>query len=447
MSVEMTVMVMEQRDCVRQLNKIFNWMYQEEILSKTKPFNIPKQLIVEAWKAVKTNAGSAGVDQQSIECFELNLKDNLYKLWNRMSSGCYFPPPVKAVPIPKKSGGERILGVPTVMDRIAQTTVKLAFEPLVEPYFLPDSYGYRPNKAALDAISVTRQRCWQYNWVLEFDIVGLFDNLPRNLLMKAVRKHTDCGWILLYIERWLAAPTQLPNGALLTRIAGTSQGSVASPVLSNLFMHYAFDRWMQTNHQHIPWSRYADDGLLHCKTEQEAKNMLELLTKRFSECGLKLHPEKTKIIYCKDSNRTKSYPHTSFDFLGYTFRSRQAKKKNSNQLFTSFIPAVSNTAKKSMREKIKQYKWHLRSDLKLEDIALVFNPIIKGWINYYGKYYPSAMNIIGAYFNSILVKWAMRKYKKFRTSYVTAVRYIKQTAKYHPRLFTHWISGMEIVVA
>ena len=440
---------MEQRGCVRQSNEIFNWMYQEEILSKTKPkpFNISKQLVVEAWETVKTNAGSSGVDQQSIDDFERNLKDNLYKLWNKMSSGCYFPAPVKAVPIPKKSGGERILGVPTVTDRIAQTIVTLAFEPLVEPYFLPDSYGYRPNKSALEAIGVTRQRCWRYNWVLEFDIVGLFDNLPRDLLMKAVHKHTDCGWILLYIERWLAAPTQLPNGTLITRIAGTSQGGITSPILSNLFMHYAFDRWMKSNYPHIPWSRYADDGLLHCKIEQEAKDMLELLIKRFAECGLQLHPEKTKIIYCKDSNRTKNHPHTSFDFLGYTFRPRQAKKRNNNQLFISFIPAVSNKAKKSMREKIKKYKLHLRSDLNLNEISLQFNPIIKGWINYYGSYYPSAMNSIGAYFNSILVKWAMRKYKKLRTSYVRAVCYIKQTAKHQPKLFAHWNNGMKSVVA
>jgi RNA-directed DNA polymerase len=416
-------------------------------LSKTKPFNISKQLIVEAWETVKMNAGSAGVDQQSIGDFERNLKDNLYKLWNKMSSGCYFPPPVKAVSIPKKAGGERILGVPTVADRIAQTTVKLAFEPLVEPHFLPDSYGYRPNKSALDAVGITRQRCWRYKWVLEFDIVGLFDNLPRDLLMKAVRKHTDCGWILLYIERWLAAPTQLSNGTLEARIAGTSQGGVASPVLSNLFMHYAFDKWMQLNHPHIQWSRYADDGLLHCETEQEAKDMLELLNIRFAECGLQLHPDKTKIIYCKDSNRTKNHPHTSFDFLGYTFRARQAKKRNSNQIFASFTPAVSNKAKKSMRDKIKRYKWHLRSDLSLEDIALRFNPMIQGWINYYGRYYPSALNSIGAHFNSILVKWAMRKYKRLRTSYTRAVRYVKQTAKYRPELFAHWVRGLTIVVA
>lgn len=411
-------------------------------MSKTKPFTISKQLFVEAWRAVKANTGSAGVDQQSIKDFERNLKDNLYKLWNRMSSGCYFPSPVKAVTISKKSGGERVLGVPTVADRIAQTVVKLVFEPLVETHFLPDSYGYRPGKSAIEAVGITRQRCWKYDWVLEFDIVGLFDNLPRDLLMKAVRKHTDCGWVLLYIERWLSAPTQQSDGTLTTRISGTSQGGVISPVLSNLFMHYAFDRWMQSNHPKKPWCRYADDGLVHCKTEHEAKYMLKVLTKRFAECGLQLHPDKTRIIYCKDNNRTNNYSHTSFDFLGYTFRPRQAKNKNSNQLFMSFTPAVSNKAKKSMRAKMKQYKWHLRSDLELEDIAKQFNPIIKGWINYYGCYCPSAINLIGAHFNSILVKWAMRKFKKLGTSYERAATYIKQTAKCRSGLFSHWDKRM-----
>jgi RNA-directed DNA polymerase len=447
MSCDVAVMVAEQRGCVRQLNEIFNWKYQEEILSKTKPFDIPKQLVVEAWETVKANAGSAGVDRQSIDDFERNLKDNLYKLWNRMSSGSYFPPPVKAVSIPKKSGGQRILGVPTVSDRVAQTVVTLAFEPLVEPYFLPDSYGYRPNKSALDAVGITRQRCWEYDWVLEFDIVGLFDHLPRDLLLKAVHKHTDCGWILLYIERWLAAPTQLPDGELMLRISGTSQGGVASPVLSNLFMHYAFDKWMQINHPLIPWCRYADDGLLHCKTERQAKEMLEVLTRRFAECGLQLHPDKTRIIYCKDSNREKKHRNTSFDFLGYTFRPRGAKNKNTDKLFLSFLPAVSNRAKKSMREKTKQYKWHLRSDLSLEDIALRANPVLQGWINYYGRYYPTELKSVGEHFNAVLVNWAMRKYKKLRTSYVRAAEYIERSAQYRPKLFAHWAIGIKGVFA
>ena len=215
----------------------------------TKPFHIPKQLFVQAYKLVKANAGAAGVDEQSLDDFAVNLKNNLYKLWNRMSSGSYFPPPVKAVPIPKKSGGERILGVPTVEDRIAQMVVKLAFEPIVEPQFLADSYGYRPNKSALEAVGVTRQRCWQYDWVLEFDIKGLFDNIPHDLLMKAICKHTDCKWVLLYIERWLVVPIQMPEGNLQDRTSGVPQGSIVGPVLSNLFLHYVFDKWMQQNHR------------------------------------------------------------------------------------------------------------------------------------------------------------------------------------------------------
>ncbi len=239
-------------------------------MDTVKPFTISKHLVMDAFKAVKANAGSAGVDQQSIADFEVNLQDNLYKIWNRMSSGTYFPPPVKAVAIPKKSGGERILGVPTVSDRIAQMVVKLTFEPAVETIFLPDSYGYRPGKSALDAVGVTRERCWKYNWVFEFDIKGLFDNIDHELLMRAVKHHTDCKWVILYIERWLKAPMQKPDGTLVERSKGTPQGGVVSPVLSNLFLHYAFDVWMGKVFPKNPWCRYADDGLAHCKSEKEA---------------------------------------------------------------------------------------------------------------------------------------------------------------------------------
>lgn len=416
-------------------------------MEKTKPFNISKQLVVQAWELVKANAGSAGVDQQSIEDFESNLKDNLYKIWNRMSSGSYFPPPVKAVPIPKKSGGVRILNVPTVADRVAQTIVTLIIEPMVEPLFLPDSYGYRPNKSALDAVGITRQRCWQYDWVLEFDIVGLFDNIPRDLLMKAVRKHIDCAWVLLYLERWLTAPMQMPDGSKVERISGTAQGGVISPVLSNLFLHYAFDKWMQLHYPLMPWCRYADDGLVHCKTEQQAKEMLEVLIKRFAECGLQLHPDKTRIVYCKDSKRRMKHSLTSFDFLGYTFRPRAAKNSKTKKLFTSFSPAVSNKAKQSMRDKTKRQRWHLRSDLSLEEIADQFNPVLQGWINYYGRYNRSELHSIGRHFNAVLVKWAMRKYKKLRTSFVDSVHYLEQTVKHQPNLFAHWRVGMKYMFA
>ena len=241
-----------------------------------------------------------------------------------MSSGSYFPPPVRAVTIPKKSGGERILGVPTVGDRIAQMVVKQLIEPDLDPIFRPDSYGYRPRKSALDAVGVTRERCWKYDWVLEFDIKGLFDNLPHELLLKAVQKHVKCKWALLYIERWLTAPVE-KEGLLIERTHGTPQGGVISPILSNLFLHYAFDLWMTRTHPGLPWCRYADDGLVHCRSEQEAEALKAELHARLAECGLEMHPTKTKIVYCKDGKRKGRYPNVTFDFLGYQFRPQRSE--------------------------------------------------------------------------------------------------------------------------
>ena len=408
-------------------------------MEKTKPFNIPKQLFVQAYKLVKANAGAAGIDEETLEDFAKDLRSNLYKLWNRMSSGSYFPPAVKAVPIPKKSGGERILGIPTVADRIAQMVVKLVFEPNVEPHFHPDSYGYRPNKSALDAISITRRRCWQYDWLLEYDIRGLFDNIDHQLLMRAVRKHTDNKWVLLYIERWLITPMQLPDGTLTKKARGVMQGGVISPVLSNLFLHYVFDSWMTRNFSKMPWCRYADDGLVHCKTEAEAQQIRRQLETRFMECGLEMHPDKTKIAYCKDSNRKRDYQNTSFDFLGFTFRPREAKNQANNLRFTSFTPAASKSAMKSMRAKIKKCRLGRRTELSLEDIAERCNPSLRGWINYYGQYHITEMESVFRHFNQTLVKWAMRKYKRLNKT--KAIEFLSNLAKEEPGLFIHWSRG------
>jgi RNA-directed DNA polymerase len=411
-------------------------------MSKTKPFTISKQLVMQAYRRVRANRGAAGVDQQSLDDFAVKLKDNLYKLWNRMSSGSYFPPPVKAVSIPKKTGGERILGVPTVADRIAQMVVKLEFEPKVEPHFLPDSYGYRPGKSALDAIGVTRRRCWDFNWVLEFDIRGLFDNIPHDLLLKAVRHHTDNPWVVLYIERWLKAPLQQTDGSLVERTKGTPQGGVVSPVLANLFLHYAFDAWMQRNHPATPWCRYADDGLVHCCTEQQARDLERTLEQRFKECGLELHPGKTKIVYCKDGSRKGKYSSTSFDFLGYTFRPRLVKNRKRNSIFVSFTPAVSKTAMNSMRSRVRRSNIRNRSDLGLNAIARWFNPILRGWLEYYGRYQPSAMYPVLRHFNQTLVAWARRKYKRLRRHKTRASKFIENISERSPHLFEHWKRGM-----
>ena len=287
-------------------------------MRKAKSFEISKDVVLEAWKRIKANKGAAGVDSELISDFEENHKDNLYKIWNRMSSGSYSPPSFKTVAIPKKAGGERILGIPTVSDRVAQMVAKIYFEPLVEPYFHEDSYGYRPEKSAIQAVAVTRKRCWRYNWLLEFDIKGLFDNIEHDLLMKAVKHHTRNKWIFFYIERWLKTPFQQNDGTLVERTKGTPQGGVISPMLANLFLHYVFDKWMERNYPINPFCRYADDGITHCRTEAEAQLLLKALDARFKECGLELHPDKTKIVYCKDDDRRGDYPNISFDFLSYT---------------------------------------------------------------------------------------------------------------------------------
>lgn len=412
-------------------------------MEKTKPFIIPKDVVITAFKLIKENAGAAGVDHQSLADFEKDLKNNLYKIWNRMSSGTYFPPPVKAVPIPKKSGGERILGIPTVSDRIAQMIVKIIFEPYVEQHFLPDSYGYRPKKSALDAVGVTRQRCWKYDWVLEFDIKGLFDNIDHDLLMKAVRKHTSNKWILLYIERWLKTPMQLPDGSLQEKTKGVMQGGVISPVLSNLFLHYVFDVWMKKNHANTPWCRYADDGLLHCEIRGKAEEILSALQLRFQQCGLELHPTKTKIVYCKDGSRRKDYSNSKFEFLGYEFRRRVVKNNKRNSLFLNFTPAVSKTALKSMRAETRKWNFRNRTDLNLEDIANMYNPTLRGWINYYGRYSRSGLYPVFRHFNKTLVAWAMRKYKRFKCHKTRASIFLEKVCEKEPQLFAHWKIGMK----
>ena len=411
-------------------------------MSKTKPFVISKGQVMYAFELVKANAGAAGVDKQSILEFEINLKDNLYKLWNRLSSGSYFPPPVKAVAIPKKTGGERILGIPTVSDRIAQMVVKLEFEPEVEPCFLADSYAYRPCKSALDAVGITRERCWHYNWVLEFDIKGLFDNIPHDLLLKAVDKHTENSWVRLYIRRWLTAPMLMQGGELLNRDKGTPQGGVISPLLANLFLHYTFDKWLQDHYPSTVWCRYADDGLVHCQSEAEAQEMLATLRTRFQECGLELHPLKTKIVYCKDGSRKGRYENTSFDFLGYTFKRRLCKNSKRNSVFINFTPAVSKVAMKSMRLRIRQMRIRMRSDLSIEELARWLNPIINGWITYYGRYTRSALYAMCRHVNKALVRWARRKYKPLRWHKTKASQFLEEIAKQNSFMFAHWRIGM-----
>ena len=406
-----------------------------------KPFYIDKKLVYEAYKAVKSNRGAAGVDGQTIKLFEEELKGNLYRIWNRMSSGSYFPPPIRGVSIPKKNGGERILGVPTVGDRIAQMVVKRLIEPDLDPIFLPDSYGYRLRKSALDAVGVTRERCWKYDWVLEFDIKGLFDNIDHELLLKAVQKHVTCKWALLYIERWLTAPME-QNGIRIERTRGTPQGGVISPILSNLFLHYTFDLWMNRTHPDLPWCRYADDGLVHCRTEQEAEALRAELRTRLTECRLELHPTKTRIVYCRDGKRKGMYPNVKFDFLGYEFRPRAVWGSQSGKLICGFTPAVSPSALNTMRATIRDLDIRRGTQVPLADIARQINPLLRGWIAYYGRYAPSALDPMVRYVNLTLRAWVMRKFKRFAAKKTRAGRFLERMAREHADLFVHWRLGL-----
>jgi len=402
-----------------------------------KPFEISKRMVWEAWRRVKDNKGAAGVDEESIQAFEANLRGNLYKVWNRMSSGSYMPPPVRAVEIPKKSGGSRMLGVPTVADRVAQTVAYLYLEPEVEPVFHQDSYGYRPRRSAHDALRVCRARCWEYDWALDLDLKSFFDSLDHSLVMKAVAHHTNLRWILLYVERWLKAPLQLEDGTLKARDRGSPQGSAISPVLANIFLHYALDLWLGREFPAVPFERYADDVILHCNGKAQAQLVRDAIIKRLAQVGLELNLDKTRVVYCKDANRKGSHEHERFTFLGYTFCPRRARNRN-GELFVSFQPAISDDNAKRIRHVIKRWRLHLWSGKSLNDLAQEINSTVRGWIDFYGRFYRSELISSLRHIDDYLVRWAMRKYKRLRRHPTRARSFLADVARREPKLFAHW---------
>jgi RNA-directed DNA polymerase len=402
-----------------------------------KPFDISKREVWEAYEKVKANKGAPGVDGCSIDDFEKDLKNNLYKIWNRMSSGSYFPPPVLAVEIPKPhGGGTRVLGVPTVADRIAQTVAARRLEEKVEPIFHPDSYGYRPARSALDAVGRCRERCWRHDWVIDLDIQKFFDSVPWHLIVRAVEAHTDVPWVVLYVKRWLAAPVRLPDGTLAERDRGTPQGSAISPVLANLFMHYAFDAWMARGFPTVPFERYADDAVVHCTSERQARHLRQAIADRMAEVGLRLHPDKTKIVYCKDGNRPGSYEHTAFTFLGFTFRQRRARNRHGKS-FSNFLPAISKDALNKISAAVRSWRLHLRTGHTFKDLARRINPIVAGWMQYYGAFYRSALSPLLQRINAYLMRWIRKKYKRLRGKKKARECWQGITGRY-PLMFAHW---------
>jgi RNA-directed DNA polymerase len=407
---------------------------------KPKSFAISRWAVWEAYRRVKANKGAAGVDEQSIAEFEEDLHGNLYKLWNRLSSGSYFPPPVRAVEIPKRDGSSRTLGVPTVADRIAQTVAAMSLEPVVEPVFHPDSYGYRPRRSAHDAIGVCRERCWRQDWVLDLDLKSFFDSVPWDLVLRAVAHHSDQRWILLYVERWLKAPLQRRDGSLVKRERGTPQGSAISPLLANMFLHYAFDAWMAREFPTVRFERYCDDIVVHAASEHQARFLWAAIARRLADCGVQLNEHKTRIVYCKDSDRPGSHEHESFTFLGYTFRPRLARSKTGRK-FVSFLPAVSDDVRRRLGGEIRRWRLHRRTTETLADLAEAINRQVQGWINFYGRFYRSELVRLLRRINEYLVRWARWKYKRLRRRPIKASSFLAGVHRREPGLFAHWRFG------
>jgi RNA-directed DNA polymerase len=404
---------------------------------RAKPFAIEKAEVAAAWEKVRANKGAPGADRVSLAGFGADLDNNLYMIWNRMSSGTYFPPPVLAVQIPKAGGGVRVLGVPSVADRVAQTVVAARIEAAVEPVFHGDSYGYRPGKSALDAVGACRERCWKHDWVIDLDVARFFDSVPWDKIVSAVERHLDLPWVILYVRRWLAAPVQMPDGSLARRDRGTPQGSAVSPVLANLFMHYAFDAWMAREFPDCPFERYADDAVVHCSSLGRARQVLAALEERMSEVGLELHPEKTKIVYCRDGKRRGPWNGpVSFDFLGYGFRARPLKSRH-GKVFTGFAPAASRTALGKMSAVVTGWKLHRRTGATWASLARDISPVIRGWMNYYGQYYRSELYPLLARVNYHLMQWLRRKYRRLRPSKALRRAWERVTTQY-PGAFPHW---------
>jgi RNA-directed DNA polymerase len=402
-----------------------------------KSYDIPKGLVWKAWLKVRSNGGAAGADGVTIPQFEENVKNDLYKLWNRMSSGSYFPGPVRAVEIPKK-GGTRVLGIPNVVDRIAQTVAVLVVEPNAEQVFHDDSYGYRPKRSPEDAVGVCRERCFKKDWVVDLDVKAFFDSVSWELMLKAVARHTDQKWVMLYVERWLKAPMLMPDKTMVTRVKGTPQGGPISPLIANIFLHYGFDSWMVRTFPGVQFERFADDVVVHCVTESQARYVRDAIGRRLVDIGLELHPDKTKIVYCKDRRRRQDYNQVSFTFCGFTFRPREAYDRKRRQAFTGFMPAVAPEKLTDMSRKAASWRLHRRTTLTLDDLAEDVNPVLRGWLNYFTTFYPSAVIPIGKRMDRHLKRWARRKYKRLERSDKRARAWLKGVRKRSPDLFAHW---------
>ena len=407
--------------------------------NETRTIPISRQMVWSAYKKVRANKGSAGIDSVSMEAFDANRVKHLYKLWNRMSSGSYFPPPVKEVEIAKKDGKIRSLGIPTISDRVGQMVIKDYIEPRLEKIFSTNSYGYRPQKSAHQALEAVRKNCWKTDWVVDLDIKGFFDNINHAKLMLAVERHVPEKWARLYIKRWLSTPVLTKSGELVAKQGkGTPQGGVISPLLANLFLHYGFDKWLEQTDATVNFTRYADDVIVHCTSKVHAEQTLKAIGQRMKEVGLELHPEKTKIVYCRDYRRQERYPEVKFDFLGYSFQPRTTKSKTRSGLFLGFDCAISISSRKRIADKLGALKVERLNFKSIVGIAQYLNPLIRGWVNYYGKFRISTLQKVFRLLHKRIVRWARKRYKRYKTSLKRGFQWLKRVQEQYPTLFYHW---------
>jgi RNA-directed DNA polymerase len=400
-----------------------------------KAYAISQDEVRLAWQRVRAKGGIGGVDGESIKSFEKHLDGNLYKLWNRMSSGSYHPQAVMRVEIPKGDGKLRPLGIPTIMDRVAQEVVRARLEPVMERFFHRDSYGFRPGKSAPEAVKTCRGRCWKYDWVLDVDIQKFFDTISHELMMKAVEHHSPERWMVFYIQRWLKAPIQHKDGKREVPQQGTPQGGVISPLLANLYLHYVFDKWMERSFPEVKFERYADDIVIHCESLEQSEQIERALAARLQECNLALHPEKTKVVYCKDGSRKGWYPTKKFTFLGYTFQPRSAQNTTDKRIFTRFLPAVSTAAGKKFRNSLKASHILRMRHLSLDEFARQLNQRVRGWYGYFSHFYQSALYHMNVWLDGAILRWLRNKYA---LNWKQAKHLLQRLARHNPKQFAHW---------
>ena len=409
-----------------------------------RPIPVTREMVARAYHQVKRKGGSSGVDGESLSVFERQLSNNLYKIWNRMSSGSYFPPAVKEVEIPKPNGQKRPLGIPTVGDRVAQTVVKKHIEDRLEQVFDGYSYVYRPSRSAHDVLKQVRQNCWNYDWAIDLDIERFFDSIDHTLLLQAVEKYVEEKWVKLYLQRWLAMPIEKRNGERVERQGkGMPQGGVISPLLANLFLHYVLDKWLSKHYPTVKFVRYADDIIIHCASQAQAEELLEQVSKRLEACKLRVNKTKTQIVYCKDYQRKGVHQQVRFDFLGYSFEPIRFRSQLDGRVRLGFSPAISKTSSKRLLEEVKSLKEFSSTRITLEEIAKELNPKLRGWIHYYGKYKRYKMRRVLYFLDKKVAHWLRKRYKRLKRNFEKGYTMLRRIYRKKPYLFHHWQVGLQ----